>query len=317
MTADVTVRQLSAAEAGAVPALWRSAWGEAAARYPLEERVWRERLALHHQPELLLGAFSGGELIGAAYGRLPTAPWLAADVGWVSLLAVAEGWQGRGVGTRLLTELLALLRAGGATRFRLGSEANHLLPGPPQESPAAAWRLARRAGARFGAAEHDLHVDLRPELPPAPLPAGWSVRADDPEGAMRFVARAFPGRWTHEVEAYLAAGITVMTLEHGSGVEGFCAVHEGGEALLGPSLYWRGALTSTGGPVRVAGMGPLGVSEATRGSGLGLALVRAGAAWLRERGATDLLINWTTLTSFYGKLGARVWRTYQRAEGRL
>ena len=142
---------------------------------------------------------------------------------------------------------------------------------------------------------------------------------------MRFVARAFPGRWTHELETYIDAGGTVLTIAReadavaGDSAEayGFCAVFQGEEALLGPSLYWRHAVTSDVGPVRVAGMGPLGVSDEVRGTGLGLAIVRAGAEWLQERGATDLLINWTTLTSFYGKLGARVWRTYQRAEGDL
>lgn len=333
--AGVTVRPLTAGEAELVPDLWRSAWGGAARLYPLEERVWRERLGAHHDPDLLLGAFAGAELVGAAYGRTATADWLPAQVGWVSLLAVAGPWQGRGIGGALLAALLERLRRSGATRFRLGSDANHLLPGPPQESLPALWRLARRAGARFLAAEHDLHVDLRLEPPPAPLPDGWRVRDDDPDGAMAFLARTFPGRWAAEVDAYLAAGTKVLTLEKdGEGrADGFCAVFTGDEALLGPSLYWRAALASeVGGPSgaaagggqapgvsgpRVMGMGPLGVSESARGAGLGLAMVRAGAVWLRESGATDLIINWTSLTPFYGRLGARVWRTYQRAEGPL
>jgi len=324
---EVTLRTLNGAAVALVPEVWRSAWeGLGREPYPLEDRVWRERLARHHQPELLIGAFADEHLVGAAYGRLPDGvAWLPADVGWVSLLAVAGPWQGSGVGGRLLSELLARLRAGGAKRFRLGSDANHLLPGPPQESFAALWRLARRAGARFLASEHDLHVDLRLPLPPAPLPPGWTVRADEPAAALEFVARAFPGRWAHEVEAYLGAGATVLTLAKaspgGTGpsalAEGFCALFQGDEALVAPSLYWRRAVAANGGAANVAGMGPLGVSESARGLGLGLSLVRAGAAWLQDRGATDLLINWTTLTTFYGKLGARVWRTYQRAEGPL
>jgi len=322
--ANATIRELTPAEAATVPALWASAWGQVPL-YPLEERVWAERLTLHHRQDLLIGAFVADEPVGVAYGRLPTGAWLAQDVGWVTLVAVAAAWQGKGIGTCLLDELLARLRAGGATRFRLGSDANHLLPGPPQESSAALWRLARRAGARFTAAEHDLHIDLRRPLPPAPLAPGWRVRSDDPDGAMRFVAHAFPGRWTHELEAYIDAGGTVLTIAReadtaaGDSAEayGFCAIFQGEESLLGPSLYWRRAVTSDIGPVRVAGMGPLGVSDEVRGTGLGLAIVRAGAEWLQERGATDLLINWTTLTTFYGKLGARVWRTYQRAEGDL
>ena len=319
---QLVVRTLTADEAGLVPAVWNAAWAPGLL-YPLEERVWQDRLASHHDPRLLLGAFAGSELIGVAYGRLPTAPWLPSDVGWVALLAVVGAWQGNGVGTRLLAELSERLRAAGARRFRLGSEANHLLPRLPQEAPAAAWRLARRAGARFTAAEHDLILDLRPPLPTAPLPAGWRVRDDDKEGALAFVASAFPGRWTHEVDAYLAAGGTVLTLvderdaSRGGppATAGFCAVFTGDERLVGPQLYWRRSVQAPG--ARVGGMGPLGLADSARGGGLGLAIVRAGADWLKGRGFTDVVINWTTLTTFYGKLGARVWRTYQRAEGPL
>lgn len=329
--AQFTVRTLTEDEALLVPTVWRSSWGDSTdPQYPLEDRTWRERMARHHQPDLLIGAFPAagtedGPLVGVAYGRLPSAAWLKSDVGWVSLLAVSEPWQGRGVGSLLLRELLGRLRAGGASHFRFGSEANHLLPGPPQESSVALWRLARRVGARFTAAEHDLRLDLRQPLPPAPLPLGWSVNDDDPTGALEFVARTFPGRWAHELELYLNAGATVLTLnKHASPdatnafiVEGFCTLFQGDEELLAPSLYWRTAISSSAGDAKVAGMGPLGLSEAARGGGRGLGLVRAGARWLQTRGATDLLINWTTLAPFYGKLGAHLWRTYQRAEGPL
>lgn len=331
MSRPTQISTLRTDEISLVPEVWTSSWGHLAHLYPLDDRVWRERLAAHHEPELLLGARSGGRLVGVAYGRLPTAPWLPADVGWVSLLAVSREWQGKGAGGQLLRELLARLRAGGAQRFRLGTDANHLLPGPPQESSPALWRLARRANARFLAAEHDLHVDLTIPLPPAPLPGGWQVRTDTPQAAVRFVEAAFPGRWAAEVASYAAAGATLLTLERtaDSLTAGFCALFTGREAMIGPSLYWQGALTDATGPssepaagpadvprLRVpAGMGPLGVSPELRGSGLGVAMVRAGAAWLQERGATDMIINWTTLAPFYGRVGARVWRTYQRVEG--
>lgn len=314
-------RPLTSDEAASVPTLWRTAWPSGQDLYPLEQRVWDERLGQHHDQGLLLGAFVDNELVAATLGRLPTAPWLPSDVGWVSLLAVVENWQGQGVGSSLLRELLSVLRARGAKRFRLGSDANHLFPGLPSEAPPALWRLARRAGASFTAAEHDLLIDLRLPLPAAPLAPGWRVRTDDPAGALEFVTRTFPGRWAHEIDSYLAAGVTVMTLERtdvaNPVAEGFCALFEGTERLIGPSLYWRGSLSNRASGASIAGMGPLGIAGGARGHGLGLALVRAGAEWLQSRGATDLVINWTTLTSFYGKLGARVWRTYQRAEGPL
>jgi predicted N-acetyltransferase YhbS len=244
----------------------------------------------------------------------------------MSLLAVASAWQGRGVGTRLARTLATRLRARGCVVLRFGGEANHLLPGIPLEAPAAAWRLARRLGARFGNAEHDLHLDLRSDLPPAPLAAGWRVRDDDPEAAIAFVERVFAGRWADEVRQYVDAGTNVLTLapegsDHAPAsarAEGFCVVFLGNERVRGPSLTWLPSEALASAPAGgLAGMGPLGVSGEARGRGLGLALVRAGAEWLADRRSTGVIVNWTTLTGFYGRLGARVWRTYQRAEAPL
>lgn len=349
----VLVRPLTTAEESLVPGLWNGAWashvGHADAPYPLADAVWHDRLAAHHDPDLLLGAFEDERLIGVAYGRTPTASWLPQDVGWISLVAVTPDRQGTGVGTVLARALADLLLDRGCHTLRFGSEANHLLPGIPQEAPAAAWRLARRLGARFGNVEHDLHLDLHAELPPAPLPDGWHVRDDDPEAAVTFVERVFPGRWAHEVRQYVGAGATVLTLAPvgsddapaSARAEGFCVVFQGNEGVRGPSLTWvpsgllasrdggsgsssgsgsgtgSGSGSGTGIGSGVAGMGPLGVSEAARGRGLGLGLVRAAAVWLAARGATEVIVNWTTLTGFYGRLGARVHRSYQRAEAPL
>lgn len=349
------MRPLTTAEESLVPGLWNGAWaphvGHTSAPYPLDDAVWRDRLAAHHDPDLLIGAFEDERLIGVAYGRTPTASWLPQDVGWISLVAVTPDRQGTGVGTGLARALADLLLDRGCHTLRFGSEANHLLPGIPQEAPAAAWRLARTLGARFGNVEHDLHLDLRAELPPAPLPDGWHVRDDDPEAAVTFVERVFPGRWAHEVRQYVGAGATVLTLAPvgsddapaSARAEGFCVAFQGHEAVRGPSLTWvpsgflasrgDGSGSSSGGgsgggsasgsvsgsvsDIGVAGMGPLGVSEAARGRGLGLGLVRAAAVWLAARGATEVIVNWTTLTGFYGRLGARVHRSYQRAEAPL
>ncbi|MFO7546710.1 MAG: GNAT family N-acetyltransferase [Trueperaceae bacterium] len=326
---DLVVRPLRPTETELVPSLWNAAWephhGGSGSRYPLEDDVWRDRLSLHHDPELLLGAFDGDRCVGVGYGRAATAPWLAQDAGWLSLVATLPDRQGHGVGTTLARTLADLLRVRGCRTLRFGGEANHLLPGIPQEAPAAAWRLARRLGARFGNVEHDLHLDLRADLPLAPLASGWHLRDDDPEAAVAFVERAFPGRWAHEVRHYVHAGAAVLTLApDGSDdgpasarAEGFCVVFQGDEGVRGPSLTWvpPASLVSRSGGL--AGMGPLGVSDAARGQGLGLGLVRASAAWLAERGATGVIINWTTLTGFYGRLGARVHRSYQRAEAPL
>lgn len=326
----VEIRALTNLEASNVPYLWNAAWEAATALnpYPLSAAVWRERLgSRHHEPSLLLGAFEAGQLVAVAYGKLPKSPWQPEHVGWLALLAVAPEGQGRGIGTRLTAHLLTGLAERGVTVVRFGADADHLLPGPPQEAGPALWRLLRRFGATFSVAEHDLHLDLRSELPPAPLPTGWRLRTDDPDGAKAFVSNTFPGRWVEELADYVAAGAVAITLERegskgaddSAGAKGFCAVFLGDERATSPGLIWAAALrreigSQATGSVKLAGIGPLGIAPEARGGGVGMALVRSAAEYVRDRGATDLIINWTTLTGFYGRLGARLQRTYQRAE---
>lgn len=331
---SVTIRPLTLEENSLVPDLWNTAWRASTRRrgdpegtdrnpYPLSDALWRERLgSRHHDQSLLLGAFAAGDLVGAAYGKVGIAAWQPTDIGWLALLCVDPRWQGSGIGSSLAAAAVETLRARGRSFVRLGGEADHLLPGLPQEAPPAAWRLARSLGCLPTNAEHDLVLDLRPDLPPSPLPPGYLLRADRPEAALAFVQRAFPGRWAEEVATYLAAGATAITLERadddavaGSAhAQGFCVVFQGGEGVTAPGLLWRDALLAEIGTpsTRLGGIGPLGVDPAARGGGAGLAMVRGAAALLKERGATDAVINWTTLTGFYGRHGARIWRTYQR-----
>lgn len=315
------LRPLSAEEALQVPEVWNAAWREPNP-YPLGAPLWQERLASpHHDPELLLGAIADGEVLAYAHGKRPVSAWQPANLAWVSSFAVRRSFQGRGIGTALVGELLRELSKASPAEVHFGSDADHLLPGPPLDSPPATWRLLRRMGAAFSVCELDLHLDLRAGLPAAPVPPGWRVREGDDEGALAFVRATFPGRWAEELAAYLRGGATVFTVERDDSAEeptsarakGFCVAFQGGEAVTSPGLHWAEALRREYPGGRAAGMGPLGTAPDVRGLGLGLAMVRAAAQTLEERGSTDVIINWTTLGTFYGRLGARVWRAYQRA----
>ena len=138
--------------------------------------------------------------------------------------------------------------------------------------------------------------------------------APNGQGAiLAFLTRTFPGRWRYDMAEAFARGASVedvLVLEDRAGsVEGFLASWHFGSALLGPGAHWYLALGE-----RFGAMGPLGIAESLRGRGLGLALVAAGMAALKERGVEESAIDWTELVDFYGKLGYRVWKSYWRCE---
>jgi len=305
-------------DAGAeVALLWRDA---GVAGHPLGPAAWRAWWASPDaDPALTWGARDPrGRLLGALLARAPDRPWAPADLGHLSLLAVAERARGHGVGAALWDAGAAELRARGRRRLRVGADPERLLPGVPLGVPVATWRFLRARGVRPGGMEADLWLDLAdPAIDAHPLPAGVELFDDDPDAALGFVARAFAGRWADEVGRAAAAGSAVLGLRRDGVTLGFCLAQRPGDAAPGPALTWT-ALGPWGQlDPHVGGLGPLGIDAAARGGGLGLALVAAAALWLRARDLRAAVIDWTTLTAFYGRLGARVWRAYQRAEGDL
>ncbi len=308
------IEPLDESDLTALATIWNdapAASGRLGARYPLTLRAlaqwWRSP---DTDPGLALAARDGdGRLLGAVLARAPQRAWCEASIGHVSLLAVAADVRGRGIGRALWDAALALLAERGRTTVRLGADPDHVLPGVPVDADDATWRFFLRAGAVPGAVEHDVRVDLRStRLDPA---GSDDLRVvDDAAAALAFVERHFPGRWHDEARCYAEAGVALLTLQDGIGrTLGFAAAFRPTDAYLGPSLTWHDAL-----PGPAGGLGPLGVDPDVRGRGLGLRLVRAGLVWHRDRGAHDVVLNWTTLTPFYGRLGARVWRSYQRVD---
>ena len=304
----VAPEPLARRDLAALAAFWNASLG---ASHPLSTRSLEGWWAARDTDRALtFGVRLGGVLVGALLARAPRRSWTDPTVGHVSLLAVAPDARGQGHGGALWDAALAALHERGRSRVRLGADPDHLLPGVPAAVDAATWRFFLARGAVPGALETDVLVDLR--LPGAGrLPPHSTLRLvdDAPDAALAFIGRCFPGRWADEVAGYAAAGVTLLTLCEGSTTRAFAVAFRPEDALLGPSLHWSDAL-----PGPAGGIGPLGVDPAVRGRGIGLRMVAEALAWQRARGARDVVLDWTTLTGFYGRLGGRVWRTYQRAE---
>ncbi len=295
----------------AVAALWNASLGAA---HPLTVRALERWWASSDtDPALTFGLRLGGVLEAAALARAPRRPWSDAAVGHLSLLAVAPHARARGLGGALWDAVAASLRERGRRRLRLGADPDHLLPGVPAVAADATWRFLLARGVVPGGLEADLLVDLR-LAGAARLGAHPTLRLvdDDRRAAVAFVQRCFPGRWADEAARWADAGVALLTLQEDGAVLAFAATFRPDDTVLGPSLIWAAAL-----PGPVGGLGPLGVDPALRGRGLGLRIVAEGLAWQRARGARDVVLDWTSLSTFYGRLGARVWRVYQRGEAEL
>jgi Predicted acetyltransferase len=320
------------AEAGALLELWNSRIGSS---FPLDRRLLAQQLTLERGPKICLGAYEGtsggGErLVGAALAKLqrvvPAQPATPAPLvqGYLSFIVVDEAASRRGMGTALLERAEAWLVEAGATRLNLGRDSYHFFPGIPLDGSPASQALAAFAAARgFDASadsvEEDLIADLRgldlaALTARAPMAQGYRIRPYDEglrDGTLDFLSAEFPGRWTSDTLEALEAGMRgrdlVLLMEESSGrVVGFSRIYDKDSPVLGPGVYWRNLMGDFPG-----GLGPIGVSKSVRGKGLGLALLRSCIEELAGRGVGNMVIDWTGLRDFYGKMGFRPWKAYR------
>jgi GNAT superfamily N-acetyltransferase len=232
--------------------------------------------------------------------------------GSIPLLLVDPAARRQGVGTRLLAAGLERVGALGATTVGLGSGGHdYIWPGVPDDLPAAAGFFAAR-GWRFGHTVIDLTADLRGYQAPAgvgerPGRAGVSIGVmAEPDRAevLAFEAATFPD-WVVWFER-LSASVLVARDRDGAVVGTLLFSGPPGATIYEPLL----------GP-EAGTIGCVGVAEATRGAGVGSAMVARASELLRDAGTRACHIGWTRRERFYGRLGYRPWRRYHMASRRL
>jgi len=302
--------------------LWNRTLGHLFPMRPelMTANLWNEP---SFDPEGSRAVVDGGRMVAlvAVKRRQKAVHTLPADQrGWISALIVDPAAQGRGIGTALLRDALDHLRRYSDEPVALGSDTGHFFPGIPLDCRQALDWFARR-GASLGAIECDL-VNTRMAAYDHPEAArrafarepGITYRPMAPgeeEAALAFMRRSFPGRWAWEVEQHLARGELredVMLALEGSAVVGFARIAGPWSRHFSPGIYWAPRFPGPHGS-----LGPIGVAAEARGRGIGLALLSASLAELRDRGVASAVIDWTQLVRFYGLVGFRPWMWYLRA----
>lgn len=305
--------------------LWNACAGD---EFPLDARLLSQQLALDTDERRCFTALADdGTLAGAILAKRagrPNPDGTIPSLGYVSILAVAPSHRRQGLGTALLREASAWLASLGATRVRLGADHYHLLPGLPVTGSAGSDSLAafcRRHGFADEGTEYDVIADLETYVPEQVVPVADTVvvpwNGSQPERVLAFMRSNFPGRWSQDMEEAITAGmrhtdLLLATDTRSGAITGFARIYDRDSTVLGPGVYWRGIMGD-----RPGGLGPIGIDRARRGAGLGLYLLRAGMNELHRRGVRTMVIDWTDLLDFYGKMGCRVWKQYRTASMQL
>jgi GNAT superfamily N-acetyltransferase len=332
VSAGFELRPFDPARIGEVVALWNAAAGHS---FPLREALFRQNTVRdpHFDPAgaALACEPATGRVVGCGIAKVARVPigadGLLPDRGWVSFVAVHPSRQRHGIGSALLRAGEAFLRAKARPAAVLGTDPGHFFPGVPDATGASGFFEA--LGYTLRGEAYDLHRSLRGYgTPEAVTAALWGnpdteirplVRGEE-SALLAFLDATFPGRWRYTVAQFLDGGGAigdVMGVVRGRAVAGFALLYHPQSRQIGPSIAWSPPPPEGVAGGRAGGLGPMGLSAALRGRGLGLALLDRAIVHLASRGVDEMGIDWTILLDFYAKLGFTPRRRYWHGERAL
>jgi beta-N-acetylhexosaminidase len=288
-------------------ALWQRALGSV---WPISRQQFQLRTAGHEAYQ------AGDALIAEAQGQLVGFIGTSADPprGQMSVILVDPARQRQGIGTALHDRALERLRQRGVTEVQLGAGGPiYFWPGVPTNLPAA-WAFFQKRGW----AERERSCDLIQPLagyrtPPEVLTRirlpGVTITTATPAdvpAVLAFEAHHFP-EWRRYFEIYAEErGPDSLALARNAQREIIgTALVDAPRPEQPPDTPWE-TLLGTG----VGGGGTVGVAEAWRENGVGLAIAARVTELLKERGCAVSYVGYTWLVDWYGRLGYTVWREY-------
>ncbi|KAJ5130447.1 uncharacterized protein N7515_006486 [Penicillium bovifimosum] len=296
-------------------------WAVSLPSYPIPTVSLRSLIVRPHGHHFV--ARMGSKLVGfcLAYTNAHGAP----NTAYIAVLAVSPDYQRQGVGISLLEETRACFRAKfSLNTVKLGSSFPRFWPGIPRDLPETVQHFFTHRGFRLNppsARSVDLYQDIRDFHSPekyvtrarergfrfAPL------KSEDYEACLVGQRRNFSdkGGW---VEAYVTLHPDkypdcVMTAFDSQGQQ------VGWTLMLGPSdaLNEGWAFPQTCGP-NTGLIGAVGIDEAHRKHGIGLAMICHAIENMKQRGIEGVFVDWVALDGWYEQVGFETWRSYRPGE---
>ena len=288
-------------------------WNAAAHRdYPLTKRllcynlipstgeVIEGRVAIHHKEVV-------GFVLVCALIHDP-----ASTLGWISTMAVEPSAQRKGIGSELLTWAESWLKEQRCKRVRIGGNLRPFSPGLPyamRENDVFFEKHGYQppTGQPY---EYDIARSLKDyrRVYPKPVHAELTpMQAEEESLLLDFLHREYPGRWEFEAHELLRNGgraSDYLLLRVRGEVQGFCRLTLPDSERPIERFYPQRL------PHPWGQFGPLGLSKAVRGQGLGGYLIDAAALHLQSLGVDGCVIDWTSLVDLYGKFGFRIYNQY-------
>lgn len=293
--------------------LWMETLGTT---WPLADRKLRQTLDMPNSFHFV--AYEQNNLVGfIATSQNQHATTLN---GHISVVLVTPQAQRQGVGTALHEAAFSYFRTTSVQQVQLGGGEARFWPGVPQNLPGAR-AFFERQGWVFSFPCYDLVQDIRAYATPRYVRQRMlreGVRFETATAAsvdelLDFEQREFP-QWLRGFRQAMTHGDysdLLLARDQTNRVIGSLFLFTPLSHPLRRDVLWNVVLGS-----KTGAMACVGIADAVRGRGVGLALVVRASEILRERGVEHCYIDWVVLTDFYAKLGYQIWRGYDMVEVR-
>lgn len=232
------------------------------------------------------------------------------NTAWISFLHVQQPHRNQSIGRQLVLNAIIELKQRGFQRLFVGKDMNNLFCGIAEVFPHTT--LFPQLGFEPLELNYDLHRNVIGAVPLSlrnrtTFEIRLGTKQDEPL-ALDFFHRVFPGRWEEEYKEYLRRGNNGQEfafLHKDNKIIAFCRVNYGTNSDPMYNTLFRHSFAT------LYGVGPLGVDPAYRGLSLGYDVTVYAINKAIERGASDIIIDWTSLVDLYRKFGFEIWHEYQ------
>jgi GNAT superfamily N-acetyltransferase len=233
-------------------------------------------------------------------------------LGWVSVIVVHPAAQRQGIGAELLAWAEGWLTEHDCKRIRIGGNLRLFLPGLPYAMREYVSFFEKHG---YGSPvrqphEYDIARSLKNYQSLYPKPAHADLMpmiSGEQHKLLDFMHREYPGRWEFEAQEFVKNGgraADYLLLYVDGKVQGFCRLTLPDSERPIERFYPQRL------PQPWGQFGPLGLSKAIRGRGLGGYLIDAAACHMQSLGVDGCVIDWTSLVELYGKFGFKVYNQY-------
>lgn len=238
------------------------------------------------------------------------------DTAWISLLYVSDKHRNKGYGTVLIKKVEEELLKTDVKRIMIGGDYDNFFPGIPDDFGESTKIFFSKNGYELQNVDYDVikKVNVGESIIGFKNPESLVIRyaeEKDEKNVLDFLKKNFYGRWYYEALEFFRDFFekdTYLILEDNKIVMGFLRVNNYQSKKISYNVNWKKGFK------RLFAFGPLGIDKGSRMKGYARLLIEKALNDVIGLGATDIIIDWTSLVELYNKFGFNIWKGYTHSE---